>query len=314
MKKFLSLILVLLLCCLGSYAQKRYAVTDVSAAYLRALPDYESPLETQALMGAVMEVLDSSSYWVKVHLLDPDYTAWVNRLQIRPIGSLEEYAAAPKSVCMARYSAIYSGPSASSPVLRDLVRGDIVLRKGNVKRRGFRLISTPGGEEGWVRCRDLKDLQSLSGNAESVVDEALSYLGTPYLWGGNSVKGFDCSGLVRQCFFMAGILLPRNASEQLLCGEPIDVSGVLEGNWDALQPGDLLFFGNKETGRVSHVGIYTGGGHLVHSSMVVRHNSLLEGETDYYENAWRLLYARRIFLPQMPSPGATPLTACPLYF
>lgn len=313
MKKVL--IFLLMTFSIAAFAQGGYAVTDVSAAYLRAEPDYESPLETQALMGSVMEVLDSSSYWMKVHLLDPDYTAWVNRLQIKRIDSLQGYASLRKLVCVAKYSSIYAAPSAKSAVLRDLVRGDILLEVNNVHRRkGFCPVITPGGVHGWVKYMDLKPLSSLSGTAWDVVNEALEYLGTPYLWGGSSVKGFDCSGLVRQCYFMAGVLLPRNASEQLGCGDPVDVSDVLEGDFSTLEPGDLLFFGNKETGRVSHVGIYTGDGYMVHSSMVVRHNSLISGNPDYYENSWRLLYGRRIFCPSMETKGITMLEDSPLYF
>ena len=311
MKRFLTLGAALLIAA-AAHGQGRLAVVDVSAAYLRAKPDYESPLETQALMGGVMEVLDSSSYWVKVNLLDPPYTAWVNRLQIAILNDFEKYAMAPKLVCSSRYATLFAGPSDKTHVICDLVRGDILLDLGRAKR-GFVEVSTPGGRKGWVRGRDLCSPNKLDGSAESVVEEALSYLGTPYLWGGSCVKGFDCSGLVRQVYFMAGVLLPRNASEQLLCGDRVDVSKVLSGNLENLEKGDLLFFGNPETGRVSHVAIYVGDGHIVHSSMVVRDNSLIKGSEDYYENSWRLLYGRRIFCPDMESKGIALLKNSPLY-
>ena len=296
-KTFLTLLLasVAAVC----FAQGRYALVHVSAANLRAEPDYESPLETQALMGSALEVLDSSGYWLKVHALEPEYTAWVNRLQVTRVASTEY---TPDLVCTAKYSMIYSEPSAKGPVIGDLVRGDkmeqaLTLSGKVLRMKGFRGVVLPSGQPGWVPCRDVKSISSAipaEPSASAVVAEALSYLGTPYLWGGTTVKGFDCSGLVRQCYLMQGILLPRNASQQLHIGEELPVEGVLEGKWDHLRPGDLIFFGNRETGRVSHVAIYTGDGHIVHSSMVVRHNSLLEGAPDYYENSWRLLYARRI--------------------
>lgn len=297
-KTFLTLLAAVLFTALCP-AQGRYALVHVSAANLRLSPDYESPLETQALMGSAMEVLDSSGYWLKVHLLEPEYVAWVNRLQVTRCSS-PEYT--PDMVCVAKYSTVYAEPSASSAVICDLVRGDkmemgLKINGKELRKKGFRSVVLPSGKPGWVCARDVRPISSAipaEPSAAAVASEALSYLGTPYLWGGTSVKGFDCSGLVRQCYLMQGILLPRNASEQLHCGTVLPVEGVLEGRWDHLRPGDLLFFGNRETGRVSHVGIYTGDGHMVHSSMVVRHNSLLEGAPDYYENSWRLLYARRI--------------------
>ena len=296
-KTFLSLALIALSAV--GFAQGRYALVHVSAANLRAEPDYESPLETQALMGSAMEVLDSSGYWLKVHLLEPEYVAWVNRLQVTRTDS-PQYS--PDLICSAKYSTVYARPSERSSVICDLVRGDVMQqarsKKGKaLRKRGFRSVILPSGTIGWTpdyEVEPIKTVIPLKASATAIVEEALSYLGTPYLWGGTTVKGFDCSGLVRQCYLMEGISLPRNASEQLHCGEELDVTGVLEGKCDHLRPGDLLFFGNRETGRVSHVAIYTGNGHIVHSSMVVRHNSLLEGEPDYYENAWRLLYAKRI--------------------
>lgn len=318
MKKILSILLLLTAAIAWGQSKKPYAVVDVSAAYLRAKPDYESPLETQALMGSVMEVLDSSSYWLKVRLLEPDYTAWVNRLQVTRMDQreLQEYRRLEKVVCGPRYAQVYAEASDKGPVICDLVRGDVlVLVRGRLaaRKHGFRRVALPSGQFGWVKNCALLAPKDLQGTAQSVVDEALSYLGTPYLWGGSCVKGFDCSGLVRQCYFMAGILLPRNASEQLRCGDPVDVSRVLSGDFSTLAPGDLLFFGNHETGRVSHVAIYAGDGHIVHSSMVVRYNSLLKEAPDYYENAWRLLYGRRIFCDNPSMKGITSLRDYPYY-
>jgi len=100
----------------------------------------------------------------------------------------------------------------------------------------------------------------------------------------------DCSGLVRISHIMNGILLPRNASQQIKCGDRVEL--------DQLQRGDLVFFGTPATDekpiRVTHVGIYLGDGRIIHSSHRVRINSLTPGETDYYENAHRLIAAIRL--------------------
>ena len=127
-----------------------------------------------------------------------------------------------------------------------------------------------------------------------------------------SAKGVDCSGLVRISHIMNGILLPRNASQQVKCGERVEVprqarndreqarydrKAALEATAN-LERGDLVFFGTPATDekpmRITHVGIYLGEGKIIHSSHMVRINSLIPGEEDYYENAWKMVAAVRL--------------------
>ncbi|MBQ4287682.1 MAG: hypothetical protein II770_06575, partial [Bacteroidales bacterium] len=98
MKK--SLLLLMLLCPVIAAAQIPDAVVTLSVGQMRAEPDYESPLETQILMGTPVQVIDSVSYWRKI--IAPDYTAWINVLGLAPIP--EGYVAAPKYICTAEYS------------------------------------------------------------------------------------------------------------------------------------------------------------------------------------------------------------------
>ncbi len=85
-----------------------------------------------------------------------------------------------------------------------------------------------------------------------VVGIAMQYLGTPYVYGGASPGGFDCSGFVMYVFAQIGVSLPHNAAAQYGSGTPVDRS--------QLQPGDLVFFNG-----LGHVGIYVGGGSFIHS-------------------------------------------------
>ena len=90
----------------------------------------------------------------------------------------------------------------------------------------------------------------------AVLQQAYSYLGVPYRWGGTSPNGLDCSGFVQRCFAAVGVRLPRTAREQIHVGMP--VSG------EDLQAGDRLYF--SSSGYISHTGIYIGNGYFIHSS------------------------------------------------
>ena len=321
-KKLILLTLILLGA--GAAAQTQDAVINLSVAQLRAEPDYESALETQSLMGTPVAIIDSTSYWRRI--VTPDYTAWVNVLALAPMP--EGYREAMKYICTAEYSHVYAEANAKSDRLSDLVAGDLLRMDGVLKinmygggkkmtpkKKGtFCGVILPDGRQGWVPASDLAEFSDWAAaanpTAAAIIETARQYVGVPYLWGGNSPKGFDCSGLVQHSFFLNGLLLPRNASQMVQLGQSVDVSHVLEGDFSTLQSGDLLFFGNKETGKVTHVGLYIGGDRFIHSSQVVRINSLISTAPDYYENSYRLLTARRV----LGSSDVTPLTRSPYYF
>ncbi|KLU63722.1 gamma-DL-glutamyl hydrolase precursor [Desulfosporosinus acididurans] len=94
--------------------------------------------------------------------------------------------------------------------------------------------------------------------ANAIIATAEKYIGAPYLWGGESPTGFDCSGFVQYVFAQDGISLPRVSSDQATVGTPV--------NFNALEPGDLIFFSMNNDGKVDHVGIYIGNDQFINAS------------------------------------------------
>lgn len=336
MKKVLLALTLISITLFADAQEKRMAVVQTSTCYMRLEPDYESALETQELMGTVVEIVGEKGYWREIVSPQP-YRAWVTEktlVEMTP-EELKEYEEAPKYIFTAPYGHVYTTPTDNNPsAITDLVGGD-VLRvaqkiKGKASPSGKHLkwveVILPSGRKGWVHKKDVRPLEdridirmgdSAEGRMtpdqiEAVIHQAYSLRGVPYLWGGMSSKGVDCSGFVRICFLMNDILLPRNATQQIKCGLEIevprpDIAGVTEEtvkeSYNAglareairnLHRGDLVFFGNTQTKGITHVGIYLGNGEFIHASHLVRVNSLIPGTENYYENAHRLIRACRL--------------------
>ena len=295
----------------------RWAVVELSSIYMRVAPDYESALETQELMGTIVEIKGEKGYWREIVSPQP-YQAWCTEKGIVEMSQeeLDAYKAAPKCIFTDLYGHLYEEPSLKSAAICDLVGGDVMrLSPGQGKMRGSGLsgiphkkgwtkVLLPSGKEGWVSSAQVKphdgffsiakgegDAQTLTDRQmEDIIAKAFTLKGVPYLWGGMTPKGVDCSGLVRWSFIMNGIVIPRNASQIIYCGDEVSL--------DAMQRGDLVFFGTPakdgKPQRVTHIGIYLGDGRIIHSSHMVRVNSLNPEDADYYENAHRLIAARRL--------------------
>lgn len=320
---------------------KRLAVTALSENMMRLNPDYESPLETQSLMGTIVEIIGEEGYWRQVVTPEP-YTAWCTNLGLVEMTAeqINEYKAAPKYICTAQHSGVYEKPSLKAKRLSDMSAGNlvrVVWREGKKPRPSVKKkwaeVMLPDGRKGWTPSADLATFSEWAGKQkltpENIVNTAMTFEGAPYLWGGTSSKGLDCSGLVRLTFFMNGHLLPRNASQQVNYGREIimECDHTVTPDSDALyqemvkrtkhlQPGDLVFFGTPETfwskEKITHVGIYIGNGKIIHASHKVRVNSLIPGQKDYYENSHKLLKARRYVGWQ--GQGMTPVIQSQSYF
>ncbi len=131
---------------------------------------------------------------------------------------------------------------------------------------------------------------------EDLVETSKKLMGLPYLWGGTSPKGVDCSGFTKTVYFLNGMVIPRDASQQVHTGKLIDTTK----NFQNLIPGDLLFFGRPATDstseRVVHVGMWIGDNQFIHSMGDVHISTMDSTSSDFDEyNYNRYLRSKRVF-------------------
>ena len=217
------------------------------------------------------------------------------------------------------FAVVREVPHDSAQVISDCVMGNIVeLGEHGSDDGTYVPVRLPDGRAGYIHKDSLemlelwlKSVEHSSG--EDIVRTARMFTGFPYLWGGLSPKGLDCSGLVKLSYFMNGLILLRDARQQIDTGVTLDCNDI-KGN---LKAGDLVFFGRPADGQrprsVTHVGIYMGDGMMIHSSLRVRINSLLPGRSDSYTSK-RIVGAVRILGCQDTEPGIVTLIRHPWYF
>ena len=235
------------------------------------------------------------------------YIGWVNgSVESMTKAGLQEYLQQPTIIVTSLYAISYEKPNAKSQSVSDLVAGDMLIVKD--RKRKFHHVVYPDGREAYVPKTDAQPFEKWMKNrlltGEEIAETAKRFMGIPYLWGGTSSKGLDCSGFTKLVYFMHGIILARDASQQVLSGKLIDE----KGDFEHAQPGDLVFFGTKANAknsieRVVHVGIYIGNKRFIHASDYIRIGSFDSTDPLYDKyNTKRYLRTKRI-LSEINTPG-----------
>jgi gamma-D-glutamyl-L-lysine dipeptidyl-peptidase len=272
-------------------------VVAVSVVNLRTSPANGAELATQAILGTPVKILKKKGGWF--YMQTPDgYLGWTDD-DIEPLkpAAFASWTSAPKVIVTIPYAWVRSAPAVEAEPVADAVAGSLLALADD--GGAWFHVKFPDGRSGYLAHQDgtlfAPWLTSVHATDSSIIATARQFMGVPYLWGGTSAKAMDCSGFTKTVFFLNGILLPRDASQQALVGDPV----VVNDRAKDIRPGDLLFFGTKESpgkpARVSHVGISLGGGRFIHSSGQVRISSLLAAHPDFAEGrAQSLLGVRRI--------------------
>jgi len=263
----------------------RWALARVSVACVREKPSHAAELGTQVVMGTPLKILGMERGWFNVECPD-GYTGYVIDNSLKMMSDEEHDAWREKErvvVTSVDQTYVYADTVADAlQRISDVVNGCIMERMDySIKGTGAHMtaVRLPDGRTGYVPSADVESMAEWSlrdADKCDIIDMARSLTGTPYLWGGTSTKSMDCSGLTKICYLAEGVILPRNASAQARKGVPVD-----KNDYSAFQKGDLLFFGNPDTGRINHVGIYIADGKFIHCSGRVKINSLNTSDSDY---------------------------------
>jgi len=275
----------------------KMGITRLSVANLRAKPKHSAELVTQTLMGMPLRILQQKNGFYQVQTPE-GYYAWVDTagISIKTKKEFEEWLAKPKVIISSMYGMIDSGKKNILHPISDYVLNDVfaVVKAEN----NLTTIEYPDGRIGIINNKDISDIKLLnkkiiSKNPKRITETAQNYMGIPYLWGGTSAKGLDCSGYTKNVYAQYGYLLPRDASQQVKIGKKIEITD----DFNNLLAGDLLFFGRIKNGKekITHVAIHLGNGRIIHETGEVKIESLNPKDKDYNEYRHKsLMQARRI--------------------
>lgn len=224
----------------------KYAVCQLGVAAVRAENSDRSEMVTQILFGEKVIVTEIKENWIKIKADFDGYEGWTDKKQFQELNEEE-------------YNQLESVPYTSDIFNMALDDNQPMVLPLGASLPGFKGYKIHLGNkiftfEGEIEKDDL--------TKQELAHLALLFLNTPYLWGGKSNFGIDCSGFTQQVYKYAGIRIPRDSHQQAELGEAL--SFVEEA-----EPGDLAFFDNPE-GKIIHVGIILEGNQIIHAHGKVR--------------------------------------------
>lgn len=280
---------------------KNIGVINVSVGNVRSEPAQSAEMSTQTLLGTKVRILEKSTTnnWYLIELPDK-YKGWIEGGAISRFDSIEyqKYKALGKDFIVNKsQSRIYQKPDIHSEIVSELIWHNRLKSIG--KQGKFWKVQLADGTKGYVQQSDLQLYHQWlkhhsKWESKNLLKTAYQLIGIPYLWGGTSIKGLDCSGFTKTIFQENGLVIPRDASQQAREGILIDSTK----NWENLTKGDLVFFGEKRsngTYKVVHVGIWEGQQNYLHASERTKRASMNPKSKDFDEyNLKRYLFARRI--------------------
>ncbi len=252
----------------------KYGIIELSVVPGRAEASDKSEMTTQLLFGDLFSIIEESDKFIHIKIQYDNYECWICKKQYLPISKTEfiEISNSPYH-CVTDLVQVISYKKNFVPIVQGsslpyYKNGEFTLDNNKVLFKGD--ISTPGK----------------IGSKDKIVEDALMYLNAPYLWGGKSPFGIDCSGFTQIVYKINNIVIPRDAYQQAKLGEGYSFLEEAEA-------GDIAFFDNDE-GKIIHVGILVGKNKIIHASGKVRidtldHQGIFNKETNSYSHKLRII-------------------------
>jgi gamma-D-glutamyl-L-lysine dipeptidyl-peptidase len=223
-----------------------YGICNLAVIPMRAEPNEVSEMVSQVLFGETFEIIEWTDTWAKITTTVDNYTGWIGRLQFAMLGHIAYQDLKAKPSPLTYGTVTQAWKKTDNTLLYLPVGSSLAFLEGNRCKIGNEKFEIIGPK----------------GDIENVVTTAKSFLNSPYLWGGRTHFGIDCSGYVQAVFKLHGINIKRDASQQAEQGTPVF-------RLKETRLGDLVFFKNAE-GRVTHVGMMLSDWQIIHASGKVK--------------------------------------------
>ena len=250
-----------------------YGICNLAIVPVRAQPADGSEMVSQLLFGEAFEITEWNNKWAKIVTAIDGYAGWIDRLQFVMLGHIAYHSLLRNAAPLTFRAVTQAWKIADNSIIYLTAGSSLAFLEGttsHIANEKFEII----GE---------------IGETDHIANIARSYLNAPYLWGGRTHFGIDCSGYTQVVFQLCGINLKRDASMQAVQGKPVQMLS------DTVL-GDLAFFNNPE-GKITHVGILLNSGQIIHASGKVKIDTI-DAEGIYSEDLKRYthkLYSIRRF-------------------
>lgn len=256
----------------------KYGICLLSIAPCRIEANDRSEMVTQLLFGDLVKITSRKEKWLKIKIDTDGYEAWVDHQQIQELTE--------KEFTSIKSATTYLTEDILSPVINMTDNQMIPILLGssvyglNKEKTQSAIKAFQFKIEGHVRSIPKKL------NRQKLIEDAFLYLNAPYLWGGKTPLGIDCSGFVQMVYRLNGVELPRDAHQQAEIGQALSFI-------EEAAEGDLAFFDNSE-GKIIHVGIILKGNRIIHASGKVRvdrldHQGIFRNESNAYSHSLRII-------------------------
>jgi len=253
-------------------------ITNVTVAGIFSAPQFQSEMISQSLLWEKLEVLEKKGNWYKAKQCD-DYIGWIHKFYI--IELKNEIKKSATYIETNPLGQIFTHPDINSETIQNCTFGTILPATDTKKinNNWWHKVILPDNKNGWLLNNGYKKCTSIR---ETIQEISVKLLGIPYVWGGRSSYGFDCSGFIQTIFKFCGIPLPRDSKDQFA------VSSLIEQDSNENLRGDLIFFSKND--KINHIAISLGGNQFIHSSGYVKKNSLNPLDENYDKSLSEMYY------------------------